>query len=74
VELGKNLGLTILAEGVETKEQHEELARLGCDLFQGFLLSTPQPAHEIQSFFEAARPSVPPETAGTVSSCVMVRA
>jgi diguanylate cyclase (GGDEF)-like protein/PAS domain S-box-containing protein len=58
VELGKNLGLTILAEGVETREQHEELVRLGCDLFQGFLLSTPQPALEIQSFFERTRPRV----------------
>jgi diguanylate cyclase (GGDEF)-like protein/PAS domain S-box-containing protein len=74
VELGKNLGLTILAEGVETKEQHEELVRLGCDLFQGFLLSTPRPAHEIQAIFEAARPLVPVETAGTASSCIMARA
>jgi EAL domain-containing protein (putative c-di-GMP-specific phosphodiesterase class I) len=74
VELGKNLGLTILAEGVETKEQHEELVRLGCDLFQGFLLSTPQPAHEIQAFFEAARPLVSAETAGRASSCIMARA
>jgi diguanylate cyclase (GGDEF)-like protein/PAS domain S-box-containing protein len=74
VELGKNLGLTILAEGVETKEQHEELKRLGCDLFQGFLLSTPQPAEEIESIFEAARPPVPTETTGIASSCIMVRA
>jgi EAL domain-containing protein (putative c-di-GMP-specific phosphodiesterase class I) len=54
VELGKHLGLTILAEGVETQEQHKELVRLGCDLLQGFLLSTPQPAREIQSLFEPA--------------------
>jgi diguanylate cyclase (GGDEF)-like protein/PAS domain S-box-containing protein len=77
VELGKNLGLTILAEGVETKEQHEELVRLGCDLLQGFLLSPPQPAHEIQAFLEAARPFVPAATVGRSplhhGSCVMSR-
>lgn len=71
VELGKNLGLTILAEGVETKEQHQELVRLGCDLLQGFLLSTPQPAHEIQSFFEAARPRVPARAAAAISACAL---
>lgn len=48
VELGKHLGLTVLAEGVETDEQRRELVRLGCDLLQGFALSPPRPANEIR--------------------------
>jgi EAL domain-containing protein (putative c-di-GMP-specific phosphodiesterase class I) len=54
VELGKHLGLTVVAEGVETKEQHQELIHLGCDLFQGFLLSSPQPADKIQNILRSA--------------------
>ena len=37
-------GFTVVAEGVETVEQHEVLARLGCDTGQGHLLSKPCPA------------------------------
>lgn len=39
VTLGHALGLTVIAEGVETQEQLEHLARLGCDVVQGFLFS-----------------------------------
>lgn len=45
--LGHNLGLEIVAEGVETAEQMEFLTEHGCDLIQGYFLSRPLPANKI---------------------------
>jgi diguanylate cyclase len=47
IEMAKNLGLEIVAEGVETPEVCAALARLGCDYVQGYLLSKPLPADEL---------------------------
>ncbi len=47
VDLGRNLGLEVVAEGVETQTAYEELARLGCDYAQGYLLSRPLPPMEL---------------------------
>lgn len=41
VSLASNLGMAVIAEGVESKEQMEELRRLGCAYGQGYLFSTP---------------------------------
>jgi diguanylate cyclase (GGDEF)-like protein/PAS domain S-box-containing protein len=41
VQLSKALGLVVLAEGVETPAQLERVAALGCDLYQGYLMSRP---------------------------------
>ncbi len=46
IELGHQLGLTVVAEGVETEEVFADLCRLGCDTVQGFLFSRPVPAAE----------------------------
>jgi diguanylate cyclase (GGDEF)-like protein len=43
VSLAHGLGLTVVAEGVETEEQLAELRRLGCDSVQGYLLARPAP-------------------------------
>jgi diguanylate cyclase (GGDEF)-like protein/PAS domain S-box-containing protein len=47
VSLGKKLGMTMLAEGIETSAQLERLRRSGCELGQGFLFSTAVPASEV---------------------------
>ena len=39
---GKKIGLTILAEGVETQEEFEFLKQKGVDLFQGYLFGRPE--------------------------------
>ena len=44
VELGHNLGLTIVAEGVESEQALSALREFGCDLAQGYHLSRPIPA------------------------------
>ncbi|WP_175851231.1 putative bifunctional diguanylate cyclase/phosphodiesterase [Burkholderia cepacia] len=45
--LGKSLGIPILAEGIETRDQLVLLADEGCDEAQGFLLGRPAPLNEI---------------------------
>jgi diguanylate cyclase (GGDEF)-like protein len=47
VELGHNLGMRVVAEGVETAEQLGELRAIGCDDAQGYLFSPPAPADAI---------------------------
>jgi diguanylate cyclase (GGDEF)-like protein len=47
VHLGRALGLTVTAEGVETPEQHRFLQALGCHQLQGYLLSPPVTAEEV---------------------------
>lgn len=46
IELGHRLGMSVIAEGVETTEQLDCLARLGCDRYQGFLCSKALPADQ----------------------------
>ena len=49
VHLGRALGLTVTAEGVETQDQHRFLQALGCHELQGFLFSQPVSAAEIDA-------------------------
>ena len=44
ISMGRSLGLHVIAEGVETSAQAEELAALGCALAQGFLFARPMDA------------------------------
>jgi diguanylate cyclase (GGDEF)-like protein len=48
VDLGHNLLLRVVGEGVETEEVLEELRGCGCDLAQGFLLARPMPISELR--------------------------
>ena len=47
VELGRGMGMTTLAEGIETRGEHDFLLSRGCPLGQGFLFSKPVPPEEI---------------------------
>lgn len=51
VSLGANVGVHVVAEGVETPEQHETLRRLGCPRGQGYLWSPAVPTGELQDVF-----------------------
>jgi len=53
VELGRNLGLKVVAEGVETAAAWAHLKALGCDFAQGYYLSKPVPAEEIAALIAA---------------------
>ncbi len=46
IALGHRLGLTVVAEGVETLAERDALRADGCDVIQGFLYSRPLPADE----------------------------
>lgn len=50
IELGHNLGLEVVAEGVESKAVWDRLASLGCDVAQGYLVSMPMPAGQLQAW------------------------
>jgi diguanylate cyclase len=58
VHLGRALGLTVTAEGVETKEQHRFLQAVGCHELQGYLFSPPVPPDQIDRMLEAAMAKV----------------
>ena len=62
IELAHNLGLVVVAEGIETENQYRELADLACDYAQGFLLGAPQPPDALSAGFTTAastRPAIP---------------
>jgi len=51
IALGASLGITTIAEGVETQEQMEALIAEGCNEAQGYLVGRPTPAGELNQFF-----------------------
>lgn len=55
IALGHSLGLELVAEGVETEEQRDFLARLGCDTLQGYLYSKPLPFTEVVAYLQAQK-------------------
>ena len=47
ISIAQGLGLIVVAEGVETEQQAEELTRLGCEHLQGYLFDPPLPPEKI---------------------------
>jgi EAL domain-containing protein (putative c-di-GMP-specific phosphodiesterase class I) len=53
VSLGEALGLEVVAEGMETRDQLDTLLDLGCHLGQGYLLGRPVPSNELAAQLDA---------------------
>ena len=56
IDLARNLGLQVVAEGVETEQAWDELSELGCTLAQGYYLSRPVPAAELTEWLRSRPP------------------
>ena len=67
INLAGEIGMTVVAEGVETEEQRRALRLLGCDLLQGYLLGVPSPADPTPRW--ALRSSVEEERLAALRSC-----
>jgi diguanylate cyclase (GGDEF)-like protein/PAS domain S-box-containing protein len=53
ISLSSTLGLEVIAEGVETPEQQQELMRQGCHYLQGYLFSRPLPVAAVSAFLSS---------------------
>lgn len=58
INLGRGLGLTVIAEGIETQEQRELLLHLGCHEGQGYLFARPMPADQLESWMAQAKAGI----------------
>jgi diguanylate cyclase (GGDEF)-like protein/PAS domain S-box-containing protein len=63
IAMGKTLSLTIVAEGVETREQEQFLREHGCDQMQGYYYSRPLPADQFAALLDT-RPAAVAASAG----------
>jgi diguanylate cyclase (GGDEF)-like protein len=66
IETAHSLGMSVCAEGVETNEQAERLAKMGCDTLQGWLISKALPGSE--AFTEWLPTAVLPEALANLSN------
>jgi diguanylate cyclase (GGDEF)-like protein len=55
IEMAKTLGMAVVAEGVETDSQAEQLSREGCTAYQGYLCSEPMQADKVPEFIHTWR-------------------
>lgn len=66
IALARALELDVVAEGVETETQRDQLRAAGCDQLQGFLLGMPMPVAEFEARFELASIAKPIENDGKI--------
>jgi EAL domain-containing protein (putative c-di-GMP-specific phosphodiesterase class I) len=59
VEMARSLRLEVIAEGVETDDQLEQLRRLRCHKVQGYLFSRPVPATQVLGYIHALSAAAP---------------
>ncbi len=59
VDLGRNLGLRVVAEGVEDQTTWQELDALGCDAIQGYHVSRPLPADHLANWLKQQHGATP---------------
>ena len=62
IDLARNLGLNVVAEGIETEAVLERLTALGCDAGQGYVISRPLPADQLTARLLVDLESVEPST------------
>ena len=60
IAMAHSLGLTVVAEGVETEKQRQFLSSQGCDRMQGYLFAPPMPAADFEAFVLGSSASVDP--------------
>lgn len=60
VTLARNMGLSVVAEGIETEAQLEALKTLDCESGQGFLLAEPMQFMHLQGFLAKTHPTATP--------------
>lgn len=58
VKMGQTLNMTVIAEGVEEKEQVEYLKEIGCTTYQGYYCSKPLSVKDFEQFYKEYKPSV----------------
>lgn len=56
INLSRELGITSLTEGVETKDQYTSLLKMGCKLFQGYYFAKPMPVDEFEAMLSKEQP------------------
>jgi EAL domain-containing protein (putative c-di-GMP-specific phosphodiesterase class I) len=59
IRIAKTLGLTVIAEGIESEVQRDMLVSMGCRYGQGYLLAVPMPADEAESLLRVGHSLVP---------------
>ncbi len=69
IDVGRRLGMTTIAEGVETAEQENVLRELGCDLMQGYLICRPLAADDFQRWAERRAPADSPISEVAATTC-----
>jgi len=57
IALGQTLGLSVMAEGVETMAQRDFLASHSCDAYQGYLFGRPMPIAQLEAFLDSLSPT-----------------
>jgi diguanylate cyclase (GGDEF)-like protein len=67
IELGHNLGLAVVAEGVETDHEVAELRRFGCDIAQGYRFARPMDAAALEAWLRGAPLEVAAQRLGEVA-------
>ena len=55
IEIGKSLGIEVVAEGVETMDHARILKELGCDILQGYAFGTPMDAKTFKAFAQSRK-------------------
>ena len=69
IDLGKRLGLTVVAEGIETSAQFTQLVEAGCTVGQGYCIAHPLTADAFNTWLREYSPSAPTTHQTSILSC-----